>query len=60
MPAGFKPVFAVFQDGFTEPSYRSFTRLMSAVFYDHSRGRYIDGNNFMTSCLQIGGCLHPY
>ena len=29
-------------------------------FYDHARGRYIWGNNFVTSCLQAGGVYIPH
>lgn len=29
-------------------------------FYDHSEGRYIHGNNFVTSCLQVGENYIPH
>ncbi len=29
-------------------------------FYDHARGRYINGNNFVTSCLQVGDAYIPH
>lgn len=29
-------------------------------FFDHSKGRYINGNNFVTSCLQVGDAYIPH
>ncbi|GCC10089.1 archaeal putative transposase [archaeon] len=29
-------------------------------FYDHARGRYITGNNFVTSCLQVDDAYIPH
>lgn len=29
-------------------------------FYDHAKGRYIWGNNFVTSCLQVGEVYIPH
>lgn len=29
-------------------------------FFDHAKGRYINGNNFVTSCLQVGEVYLPH
>lgn len=29
-------------------------------FYDHAKGRYINGNNFVTSCLQVDDAYIPH
>ena len=29
-------------------------------FFDHSKGRYVNANNFVTSCLQVGEVYIPH